>query len=407
MYTKRVPTKASVPQGARRLWAQCLIQALVTVVATNDVAAWMDLLALPKATLRGSTRSGAGRKRGEAETKRLCTAWLEGQRSALWRQGRKAPGGRTQAAGELTRKQAASRRERACDLAGQGLFQKACGVLVQAPPVCASAEVAAEMRAKHPPAGTPLNEAELRRVHHSVAPLLDEDSVLKALRSFPKASGGGPSGLKPQHLRDALVPGLRDEVLRNLTAVVALLSQGLAPAELRPFLGGASLTALPKEEGGHRPVACGEVFRRLVAKCLVSTEADTARSLLEPWQVGVGTPGGAEAVVHTCRRWLEANSGATDRVLAKLDLENAFNLVERQALLECTREFCPGLVPWADWTYATSSKLFLGKHELDSHRVSNKETPSAHCCSALCSTGAGLAFANAVSIPTWILPSSS
>ena len=33
-------------------------------------------------------------------------------------------------------------------------------------------------------------------------------------------AAGGPSGLRPQHIRDSLVPGWRDEVERQLTEVI-------------------------------------------------------------------------------------------------------------------------------------------------------------------------------------------
>ena len=40
-------------------------------------------------------------------------------------------------------------------------------------------------------------------------------AVQKALSSFPRGSGAGPSGLRPLHLKEALAPGLRDEVLEH------------------------------------------------------------------------------------------------------------------------------------------------------------------------------------------------
>ena len=68
------------------------------------------------------------------------------------------------------------------------------------------------MRRKHPE-GRP-GEAErlqsLRHIAPAAACKVDPESVAKALASFPKLSAGGPSALRPQHLKDALVPGVRD-----------------------------------------------------------------------------------------------------------------------------------------------------------------------------------------------------
>eukprot|EP00971_Amphidinium_carterae_P323436 6427661-Amphidinium_carterae.1 len=51
----------------------------------------------------------------------------------------------------------------------------------------------------------------LREVHGSAVPPIAADTVAQALQGFPKGSAGGMSGLRPQHLKDALVPAWRDE----------------------------------------------------------------------------------------------------------------------------------------------------------------------------------------------------
>ena len=88
VFRTRIVTKKAVPRGARALWAQCLVQALAAAADTNSVAAWADLLCLPKVLLRSTTRGGRNRKRGEAETKSLCRKWLEGHRASMKGQAR-------------------------------------------------------------------------------------------------------------------------------------------------------------------------------------------------------------------------------------------------------------------------------------------------------------------------------
>ena len=58
IFSKRVPTKAFVPKDHRRLWAQCLIQALAQVQEFIDVLAWAHFFMLPKGVLRSSKRGG-------------------------------------------------------------------------------------------------------------------------------------------------------------------------------------------------------------------------------------------------------------------------------------------------------------------------------------------------------------
>ena len=65
---------------------------------------------------------------------------------------------------------------------------------------------------------------------------------------------------------------------------------------------GAPLTALHKKFGGFRPIAVGEVLRRLVNRCCCSAVRPRLSEFFLPYgQVGVGTKGGLEAAVHTVR----------------------------------------------------------------------------------------------------------
>ncbi|CAE7766876.1 unnamed protein product [Symbiodinium sp. CCMP2592] len=67
---------------------------------------------------------------------------------------------------------------------------------------------------------------------------------------------------------------------------------------------------------------------------------------LFPLQVGVGIKCGAEAAVHTSR---QRNEG--DKVLLKVNFSNAFNSVQRNAVLRAARRQLPQVVPWVDWCY--------------------------------------------------------
>eukprot|EP00973_Karenia_brevis_P086653 12016010-Karenia_brevis.AAC.1 len=67
-------------------------------------------------------------------------------------------------------------------------------------------------------------------VSPGAAPDVDIEIVEKAVRSSHTHSGAGPSGLRPVHLKEALVAAHRDEVLEHLTAMISLMSRGRAPA---------------------------------------------------------------------------------------------------------------------------------------------------------------------------------
>ena len=301
-------TKAYVPQGAKRLWAQCVASAVNQIIVYGDDKAWREWYMLPKAVLRSADRGGGkkGKHKAESETRARAKAWLEGQRAELWSPPRQAKGRpETREWGDT------QRRARAVELAKEGLLGKACASLVAEPPVQVNEEVLNQMRSKHPPSrtGEGIRCRGLREVCSSMAVKVMEDSVLKAIRSFPKGSAPGPSGLRPQHLKDALAPGWADEVVRELTKLVNKMAQGEIPSKAAEHVMGASLTALSKPGGkGLRPVAVGETIRRCAAKTLWESVRVDVIAHLEPIQMGVGTPMGAEAVVHLTRDWLLGES---------------------------------------------------------------------------------------------------
>ena len=132
------------------------------------------------------------------------------------------------------------------------------------------------------------------------------------------------------------------------------------PPELAPHLAGAALFAIPKGADDVRPIAVGETLRRLVGKCMCQAYKEESRSLLWPLQVGVGVPLGGETVVHAVRNWAHRHAGHVSKVILKVDFSNAFNTVDRGALLRQVRLHMPGLSAWAEWTYGRHSRLLFG-----------------------------------------------
>ena len=148
-----------------------------------------------------------------------------------------------------------------------------------------SAEVLQKMPSKHPQAAPPTLPS------GQVPPPLtvSESAVKRGVRSFPNCSAPGPSGFRPSHLREAVgcpSPDRANRVLSSLTRFLNLLAADRATPTITPHLSGASLLASRKRNGGHRPIAVGEVLRRLVSKCLASLARSPTISLLAPLQLG-------------------------------------------------------------------------------------------------------------------------
>ena len=340
------------------MWARCLSRAEADAVFHNSFESIRDLHMIAKCVLCNPPRAGkAHASQRVAFTRRRLNRWLAGERASLWRDMPHYAAPRVKKSSTNGDKH--RRAQRCIDLCAEGGDSAACKALVKEPPVGHSATTHRQLAAKHPPNNRPPSLNTLLGPR-GPPPTLDGNCVERAIRSFHRLSGGGPSGLKPLHLQQALCPELRDQVLEHTTALVQLFAAGLAPRELAPFLAGASLAALPKKDGDVRPIAVGETWRRLVSKCLCKASQESAAALFFPLQIGVAQPLGTEVGVHTARQWCRRNAGDTSKAFLKIDFANAFNTVDRITFLkECRLRF-PSLAPWVEWCYTEPSRLMFG-----------------------------------------------
>ena len=371
----RIRLRTSVPRGARDVWGTCLNTALAGVVAHRDSRAWIDLLVLPSLVLPSPSRGGSSRtRRSTNETRRRCQDWLNGVRLELWDPPRK-PSVRVPTSDRKHAHGSAFDLDehtstRVHTLIAEGSLRRACTALTADPPVFPTPQVIEELRLLHPgPTAADKDLIDgLRPVGPGAAPEVGPDQVRRALASFAATSGAGPSGLRPSHLQDALRYSSGDLTLRLLAEVTSMLLKGELPDDIRPWLCGASLMALRKPNNSLRPIAVGETLRRLCGKVCVDLMGSAISSTLEPTQVGVRTKFGCEAVIHATRQWAHVHRDDPDRVLALVDLSNAFNCVSRGAVLTAVRTHFPWLAPWADACYRHDSNLIIGNSVILSQR---------------------------------------
>ena len=189
-------------------------------------------------------------------------------------------------------------------LAQEGQFAKAVKNLTSAGLRNLDHDTMEELRSKHPqePPQVPIlgsvgePNGTSKTLPATPPPVFDYADVLKAIRSFPKGTAAGASGFRAQHLVDAYVdPSKQDRepVLVPMAEVCTLLAAGKAPANAAPWIASAPIFPLKKKQGGIRPIAVGEVFRRLVSKLVLSSEGMQERidkCLREVGQFGVREP---------------------------------------------------------------------------------------------------------------------
>ncbi|XP_076951801.1 uncharacterized protein LOC143625320 [Bidens hawaiensis] len=241
-----------------------------------------------------------------------------------------------------------------------GHFTAAVKVLCSSGVAPYNSDTTKALEAKHPykkPSAMP-------NMTYSEPPLLAEvDSVLGCIKSFPKGTSCGRDGLRAQHILDALCgegSAIATDLICAITAVVNLWLGGRCPSTLAGFVASAPLTPLLKPDNGIRPITVGTIWSRLVSKVAMKGVGKEMTKYLNDFQFGVGVSGGSEAILHSANRVL--SECHTDRSLAMLtvDFSNAFNMVDRSALLHEVRIKCPSISLWVEFLYGQPSRLYLG-----------------------------------------------
>ena len=363
-------TLKHVPKSCRKLWSQAVTRAIAAVLLYNvapgvDAApaalkrcedAWADFLLLPRYTLQAPTRAGKKHKHMiDSKVRNCLQRWLAGERQA--------PSGGRAVQSRAAAGSAAVRRRRCAGLVEEGLDGQACRALTSGGIAPSSRSVLAALKAKHPP-GPAVQPVDPRVL--AVVDELSTQDVLEALRSFPNGSAGGASGWRPQHFVDAVAAPHQLAALSALTDLVNLLARGQAPQSLSPYLAGASLIALAKDDDDLRPIAVGEPLRRLVSKALCKEVKEEARALFWPLQIGVASPLGCEAGVHVVGQYAERHRQSTTKVIFAADFSNVFNTVDRNAFLAACDAAFPRLSAWSRWCYGIPAHLFFSDYSLQS-----------------------------------------
>ena len=212
------------------------------------------------------------------------------------------------------------------------------------------------------PPAPEIDDAEL------MIPVVTQEDVKLAIKSFRNGSGSGPDRLLPQHLKDMTsIP--QGEAADNLIEAITdflnvVVVSGRLPEWMYPVFYGARLIALSKSEGdGLRPIAIGLTLRRLAGKIVMNKLRPDCKQLLSSRQLGVGVTRGAEIAVHSLRRYIRRNDNM-DKVILKLDIRNAFNSMRRDKILNEVRERVPELYPMVWQSYAEPSNLYIGNGDI-------------------------------------------
>ena len=360
--TLPVTTVVHIPRSVRPLLAQVLSSEL-SHARLHGIWGFARFHLFAKAVLRCPPRGG--RKKRLVVKSILLTRlkrWQEGDLIGLWEEAR-VESALSQKSKPTSVAQQNSRR--AALLAGEGRFRDAMRSLGSLGCATTADQVAVEELMKRHP------ENDLPDWNSDIPPPLtvSSASVLEVSRNFPRGTSPGGSKFRCQHLLDAVdgtAPSAAD-CLENLTLLICFLLSGRADTRISPWLTGAPLTALYKRQGGVRPIAVGEILRRITSRlCCSAVKPRLPEFFLPSGQVGVGIKGGLEAAVHTLSGFIESHGDNPDLCCVKIDFSNAFNECQRSTFLRRVQRDFPEIFAWCQWCYHCAGELRFGNISIKS-----------------------------------------
>ena len=340
-----------VPRCVRQEWGRALSRCLEEIAAAthadgDSTPAWERLLIAPTLLLAQThhTKGAAG----QLLLRRRFVAWEENRLADLWGEIQTLrPKLLASTSRPLPRHPPADaplppKLERAMSLISCGEYSRASATLAGAPLAPRTMTTLQSLQDRRPAA-----------LHKPLPPPppvpppvleLDQKVLLSALRSAPRKSAAGPTGLTYDHLRVLLDS---PDLLHPLFHVCSLLAAARIPPSITPFLQDGRLIPLAKPGGGVRGIAVGECLRRLVSRAIARQLQAKVTPELTPIQMGVGLPGACEVISHACR--VLAEDGAT---LVKLDCSAAYDSLSRADILNAVRRTIPEAEPFVRLWYS-------------------------------------------------------
>ena len=241
-----------------------------------------------------------------------------------------------------------------------------------------------ELRKLHPvaeeAAGITLIDGELPYFDPVVFSNIDEKSIAKA--ALKTRGAAGPSGQDADGWRRMVVSKNYGKTGKDFRSALARMTRLLCTQEiprektkdLEAYVA-CRLIPLEKQPSGIRPIGIGEVLRRIVGKAIVAEIKGDIMESAGCLQLCAGQKAGCEAAAHAMREIFDDEG--TDAVLF-VDASNAFNSMNRHALLHNIQYLCPAMSTYLRNCYNHPSRLFVaGGKELLSAEGTTQGDPLA------------------------------
>lgn len=353
-----VPILKRIPRGARNSIAVELTAVLLSCSHNNSPLNWLRLFIFPFAVLRIPNKLKTNPKSLTALVKENLSLWKQNAdispdvfaKTHILSNKAKSKNQEKKFKTNLTKKV----ESKLSDGDIRGAVRLLCSEDSLAQP---NEDTFLQLQKKHPQAPSYQNFPD--PPEGIVVPTCTSSEIHRAIRSFLPGSAGGLDSLTPQHLKDLTTDELGTvctKLLSALSAICDTMLNGRVPENISQLLYGASLCALNKKDGGIRPIAVGCTLRRLVAKIICHRIMEPVGNFLRPHQFGFASKSGAEAVVHSARKYISHPHRST-KVILKIDFFNAFNLVSRDVVLSRVKESFPEFFHFVNQIYRSPKLL--------------------------------------------------
>lgn len=183
---------------------------------------------------------------------------------------------------------------------------------------------------------------------------LTVESLRLALKKMPRLSGSGASG----DTIDLWKSAVEDDVhAYSLSELINRIINGQISFAGFQLLKRTKMLAIPKRgTNAVRPIAVGEVARRVAATCLLSACSNEIENAVGGMQYGVGIKAGSGKAILATQTLLESGQD-----LIATDISNAFGNLSRQALLDAVGKKLPKILPVVEKLYSSNTLHLVKK----------------------------------------------
>lgn len=349
IFSANIPTRGFIPTQAISDVSKCLIKLMEIVLSKNEDHLWKKFFSFPKCIFNpfvDPKKSFADNikeriQRFEKDDQSWDSLWKE-----TLQKSKSTKNGKNKDWINLVIKKVED-----------GNVSSAFRVLSSAPNISVDLDVIQKLEELHP--------SEERFKGKSPGLVLPSTKVNikfdfeKIIKSFPPGTAAGPDGWRVQHFIDVLrtcPAGSHLDPRPMFSKIVETFISSGFPSQL---VSSARLIPLPKKDSGIRPIAIGNVWRRLTAKVVLKSMLPKSLSLLKPQQLGVGISGGAEHICHAVRLKLNENQNDPKFAILQVDFKNAFNRISRPAFLQVIKSKFPQFWKFLSCCYLDPPSLFV------------------------------------------------